>query len=129
VLVVVSSVPAKVLPKWLISTGFTSTNVALVAAFGSAASPLFYELCAEISYPTPEGVSAALMTFTANAVTLVFQLASPSIASTVFGIIISSCTAGLAALALVFLLCIRCRYARLDLDEGQDLGETPVIIQ
>lgn len=127
VLVVISALPASSVPKFLLSPGFTTTNVALIALFAGAAMPMFYELSAEIAYPTPEGVSAALMTFVASLVVLTFTLITPKIGPDAFGTVIAGSTMGLVAVSMIVLALLRFRYSRLDLDEGLDLGDNPIV--
>jgi FLVCR family feline leukemia virus subgroup C receptor-related protein len=51
--------------------------VVLAGFFLGAVSPLFYELSAELTYPSPESTSAAIMTLVNNMVMLVLYTSTP----------------------------------------------------
>jgi FLVCR family feline leukemia virus subgroup C receptor-related protein len=59
------------------SYGFEFFTVAWAGFFLGAVSPLFYELSAELTYPSPESTSAAIMTLVNNFVMLVLYTTTP----------------------------------------------------
>ena len=57
--------------------GFLFISVAIAGFFLGAVSPLFYELSAELTYPSPESTSAAIMTLVNNMVMLILYTTTP----------------------------------------------------
>jgi cyanate permease len=57
--------------------GFEFISVAIAGFFLGAVSPLFLELSAELTYPSPESTSAAIMTLINNFVMLILYTSTP----------------------------------------------------
>lgn len=55
--------------------------IIIIGLSQSSMSPIFYELCAELTYPVPEGTSAGILAFIWNAAALVMIFLSPVINS------------------------------------------------
>jgi hypothetical protein len=70
--------------------------------FLGAVSPLFYELSAELTYPSPESTSAAIMTLVNNMVMLVLYTSTPQFDVSNINTLMT-CTVGFSLLILLTL--------------------------
>merc|ERR1712137_209989 len=61
------------------SLGSVGAALALAGLTQSATSPLLYELCAELTYPVPEGTSAGVLALLWNIFCLIVIFMSPVI--------------------------------------------------
>jgi len=61
------------------SVGSVGAALALAGLTQSATSPLLYELCAELTYPVPEGTSAGVLALLWNLFSLIVIFISPDI--------------------------------------------------
>eukprot|EP00928_Gymnodinium_smaydae_P071698 TRINITY_DN55203_c0_g1_i1.p1 TRINITY_DN55203_c0_g1~~TRINITY_DN55203_c0_g1_i1.p1 ORF type:complete len:473 (-),score=44.95 TRINITY_DN55203_c0_g1_i1:66-1484(-) len=99
----------------VVSAGFGSILLAasLTGWFTGATNPICMELAAEITYPTPEGISGNIIVFAAQVCTILFLAVTPSMDSLVttplMGAIILACA--------VLILPVKARYLR-SLAEG-----------
>ena len=80
----------------------------LAGFFQGGCDPLFYELCAEITYPLPEGMSAGFITFASNAASLIFFFVAPKVSTDY----INTLTTASMALAMLLALAAKESYQR-----------------
>ena len=59
------------------SIGTIAVAIVILGFTQSATSPIFYELCAELTYPIPEGTSAGILALIWNTASLVVIFLSP----------------------------------------------------
>jgi len=90
--------------------GFAFFCVVCAGFFLGAVSPLFYELSAELTYPSPESTSAAIMTLVNNMVMLVLYTSTPQFDVSNINTLMT-CT---VAFSLLILLTLSEEYKRKD---------------
>eukprot|EP00041_Stephanoeca_diplocostata_P026259 m.704232 g.704232 ORF g.704232 m.704232 type:complete len:154 (-) comp22919_c0_seq23:153-614(-) len=88
--------------------------VSVVGFVRSATVPLLYELAAEITYPQPEGTSAALVVMAEHITLLSLLFTASHVSLTVLNL---TCLGGLGLCPLV-LLPLRSRYLRMDAEDS-----------
>jgi len=76
------------LPHSIASIGIA---IGLLGLAQSATSPLFYELCAELTFPVPEGTSAGILALLWNTASFVIIFLSPVISSKCMNPIMTGC--------------------------------------
>jgi hypothetical protein len=74
------------------NTASLGAALAVAGLAQSATSPLLYELCAELTYPVPEGTSAGLLALLWNSFSLIVIFLSPVIPSSVINYIMAAAT-------------------------------------
>ena len=80
---------ASIMPSNLVTL---ATALALAGLAQAATSPLLYELCAELTFPVPEGTSAGLLALLWNSFSLIVIFLSPVIPSSAINYIMAATT-------------------------------------
>lgn len=90
--------------------GFDFVSVLIAGFFLGAVNPLFYELSAELTYPSPESTSAAIFTLVQNFIMLILYTTTPQFDVSNINTLMT-CT---VALSLCMMLTLREEYKRQD---------------
>eukprot|EP00658_Telonema_sp_P-2_P026457 TRINITY_DN20684_c0_g1_i2.p1 TRINITY_DN20684_c0_g1~~TRINITY_DN20684_c0_g1_i2.p1 ORF type:complete len:138 (-),score=19.73 TRINITY_DN20684_c0_g1_i2:284-697(-) len=73
------------------SVASVGTAIGILGLLQSATSPLFYELCAELTFPVPEGTSAGILALLWNLASFIIIFLSPVINKTCMNPIMAGC--------------------------------------